>query len=237
MAPAMLCRGSRTVTPTLQIKRRRGRPPRVRPPNEAPIVSHSFSTESRLTSPSKPTSPRKRRKFGSPSPEDPHASVDLAYTGRHDEDADQPVDRHPFLVNGEGHTTNGVRRGSTQRLLDTRFAVGSTEGEKMSEQKDDLDDDFAQQECTDVKSEDLGTPLTGLTSRHSVPSDDTVFVAEGTNGSVVRSKISGEVEGNSPVLGSQGRGDHGAPEGVVALRVVVEEDSDLDAEGEPDDEI
>ena len=227
------------VTPTVSIKRRRGRPPRPRPPDTAPAVSQSLSTESRLTSPSKPTSPRKRRKFDSPSPEDPRASVnlDLAYTERHDEHVDQPVDRHPVVVNGEGHATNGVRRSSTQRLLDIRVAVGSTEGEKVSEQKDDSDDDFAQQECTDVKSEDLGTPLTGLTSRHSVPSDDTVFVAEGANGSVVRSKISGEVEGNSPRLGSQGTGDRGATEDAVGLRVVVEEDSDLDAEGEPDDEI
>lgn len=206
------------LTHTVPIKRRRGRPPRARPPDKAPLVSQSFSVESGLTSPSKPTSPRKRRKLGSPTPEDLRPSMDLVCTERPDERVDQPVDRHPLAVNGEGH----------------RLAAGTTEGDKESEQKDDLDDDIAQQECTDVKSEDLGTPLTGLTSRHSVPSDDTVFVAEGANGSVVRSKISGEGEGNSPLLGSRGRG---AAEDAVGLQVVVEEDSDLDAEGEPDDEI
>lgn len=222
------------VTPTVSIKRRRGRPPRARLPDKALVVSQSFSTESGLTSSSKPTSPRKRRKLDSPSAEDIRASVDLAYTERPDERVDQPVDRRLLTVNGEGHTTNGVRRGSTRRSLDTRPTVGTSEGEKEPEQKDGLEDDIAQQECTDVKSEDLGTPLTGLTSRHSVPSDDTVFVAECANGSVGRSKISGEGERNSPLLGSR---DGGATEDAVGLRVVVEEDSDLDAEGEPDDEI
>lgn len=206
------------VTPTVTAKRRRGRPPRVRPPDKAPLVSQSFSVESGLTSPSKPTSPRKRRKLDSPSPEDLRASMDLACPERPDERVDQPVDRHPLAANGESH----------------RLAVGTTEGE-VSEQKDDLENDIAQQECTDVKSEDLGTPLTGLTSRHSVPSDDTVFVAEVANGSVVRSKISGEGEGNSPLLDLHGTG-RGA-EDAAGLQVVVEEDSDLDAEGEPDDEI
>ena len=214
------------VTPTVPIKRRRGRPPRVRSPDKAPVVPQSFSTESGLTSPPKPTSPWKRRKLDSPTPEDLRPSMDLAYTEGHDGRDDQPVDHHPLVVNGEGHTTNGVCRGSIRRSPDTTsLAVGTTEGEKESEQRD------AQRECADVKSEDLGTPLTGLTSRHSVPSDDTVFVAEGVNGSVVRSKISGEGEGISQ---SRGRG---ATEDAAALQVVVEEDSDLDAEGEPDDEI
>jgi hypothetical protein len=213
------------VTPTLPIKRRRGRPPRIRLPDKAPDVPQSFSTETGLTSPQKPTSPWKRRKLDSPTPEDLHASMDLAYTEGHDGPDDQPVVHHPLVVNGEGHATNGVHRGSPRRSPDTSLPIGTTEGVNESEQRGDI----AQQECTDVKSEDLGTPLTGLTSRHSVPSDDTVFVAEGVNGSVVRSKISGEGEGISQ--------DRGATEDAVALRVVVEEDSDLDAEGEPDDEI
>ena len=214
------------VTPTVPIKRRRGRPPRVRPPDKAPDVPHSFSTESGLTSPPKPTSPRKRRKLDLPTPGDLHASMDLACTEGHDGRDDQPVVRYPLVVNGEGHATNGIHRDSIRRSPDTSLAVGTTEGEGQR-------DDSAQQECTDVKSEDLGTPLTGLTSRHSVPSDDTVFVAEGVNGSVVCSKISGEGEGISEPR------DRGATEDAVALPVqlVVEEDSDLDAEGEPDDEI
>ncbi|KAF8558205.1 hypothetical protein OG21DRAFT_1595586 [Imleria badia] len=199
------------VTPTVPIKRRRGRPPRVRPPDQAPVVPQSFSTESGLTSPRKPTSPRKRRKLDSPSPEDLRTSVDPACTERHDGRDDQPVDRHPLVVNGDGHTTNGVRQGSTRRSPDASPAIGTTEGEKELERKDD----FTQQECTDVKSEDLGTPLTGLTSRHSVPSDDTVFVTEGVNGTVVRSKISGEGEGIS-----QSRGSGAAEDARVVLFVV-----------------
>ena len=214
------------VTPTVLIKRRRGRPPRVRPSDQAPVVSQSFSTDSGLTSPRKPTSPRKRRKLDSPPPEAQRTSVDPAFTERHGGRDDQLVVHHPLAVNvnGESHTTNGVRQGSTRRSPDTGVVIGTKEGEKESERKND----FAQPECADVKSEDLGTPLTGLTSRHSVPSDDTVFVAEGVNGAVVRSKISGEGEGIS-----QSR-SNGATEDA---RVVVEEDSDLDAEGEPDDEI
>ena len=210
------------ATPTVPIKRRRGRPPRVRPPDEVPVVSQSFMTESGPTSPPKSVSPRKRRKVDPLSPEDLRASVDLALAERHDGGNDQPVDCHPLVVNGDGHATNGIHQDSTRRSPDNGLAiVGTTEG-KESERKDD----FAQHECADVKSEDLGTPLTGLTSRHSVPSDDTVFVAEGVNGTVARSKISGEGEGMS-----RGTGDS------VALGVVIEEDSDLDAEGEPDDEI
>lgn len=223
------------LTPTVPIKRRRGRPPRARLPEKD--VPQAFSTESGPTSPSKPTSPRKRRKFDSPSPEDLPASMDPTYSGRHDDRVDQAVDHHPLVINGEDHTTNGVHQSSIQRSLDASLAVGTTEGEKELEKKDVLLDDFTPQECTDVKSEDLGTPLTGLTSRHSVPSDDTVFVAEGVNGSAVRSKISGERDAFSQLLGSGGTGDGGSTEDAVALRVVVEDDSDLDAEGEPDDEI
>lgn len=216
--------------PTTPIKRRRGRPPRARPPDEAPVVSQSFSTESGLTSPLKPTSPRKRRKLDSPSPKDIRPSMDVAYTERRDGRDDQPLDHHPLVINGEGHPTNGIRRASTRRSPDTSPAVGTAEGEKELEQRADI----AQQGCTDVKSEDPGTPLTGLTSRHSVPSDDTVFVAESAICTVVRSKISGEGEG---IPQPQGTGD--GPKDAVAQRVVavVEEDSDLDAEGEPDDEI
>ena len=214
--------------PTTPIKRRRGRPPRARPPDKAPAVSQSFSTESRVTSPPKSTSPRKRRKLESLSPEDMRPSMDLAYTERRDSRDGQPVDHHPLVVNGDGHTTNGIRWASTRRSPDASLAVGTAEGEEELGQREDI----AQQECTDVKSEDLGTPLTGLTSRHSVPSDDTVFVAEGAICAVVRSKISGEGEGISQ---PQGTGD--GTKDAVALQVVVEEDSDLDAEGEPDDEI
>ncbi|KAF8134977.1 hypothetical protein EV363DRAFT_1160142 [Boletus edulis] len=194
------------VTPTVPVKRRRGRPPRTRPPDTAPAFIQSFATEPGLTSPAKSTSPRKRRKLDSPSLEDLRSSTEFAYAERHD---DQPVDRQPLAVNGDGHTPNGVRQGSTRHSPDTTHTTDPTEREKESEPKDDL----AQQECADVKSEDLGTPLTGLTSRHSVPSDDTVFVAEAVDGSVVRSKISGEGEGNPQLR------DTGATEEAIVLGV------------------
>lgn len=217
------------VTPTMPIKRRRGRPPRVRLPDKLSVVSQSFLTESGPTLSPKPPSPRKRRKLDSPSPEDPHTSIDLAYTEGRDGRDRQPAHRVPVVVNGDGHATNGVHRESVRHSPSTVLAVETKGGEKVPERKDD----FTQQESSDVKSEDLGTPLTGLTSRHSVPSDDTVVVTEGVNDTVVRSKISGEGEGGPQ---SQGAGDVGATEDAVALRMVVE-DSDLDAEGEPDDEI
>lgn len=221
-------RGMEDDTFAVPIKRRRGRPPRVRSPEKA---MQAISTESG------PMSPRKRRKLGSPSPEDLPASVDLTYSERHGDRVDQAVDHHPLAANGEGHAKNGVHRDSIQHSLDAGLDVGLAEGEKELEENDVLPDDFASRECTDVKSEDPGTPLTGLTSRHSVPSDDTVCVADGINGAAVRSKISGEGEGISQLPGAGGTGDGGSTEDTVALPVVVEEDSDLDAEGEPDDEI
>lgn len=226
------------ITPNspVPIKRSRGRPPRARLPEKVP-VPQAFPTEPGPTLPSKPASPRKRRKLDSPSPEDLPAPMDPTYRERQDDRVDQVVDHHP-VVSGEAHTTNGVHQGSEQRLLgssDASLAVGTAEGERKLE-KDVPPDDLAPQECTDIKSEDLGTPLTGLTSRHSVPSDDTVFVAEGVH-TAVRSKISEEGEGISQLPGAQGTGDGRSTEDAATLRVEVEDDSDLDAEGEPDDEI
>lgn len=217
------------VIASVPSKRRRGRFPRARSSEKTPVVPQAPSTEYGPALPPKPTSPRKRRKLDSPSPDDRSTSTHT-FREQHDDRADQSVAHHPLTVNGEGHRTNRVHAGAMQGPLDAGLAAGTTEGERGQEVLPDAP------ECADVKSEDVGTPLTGLTSRHSVPSDDTVFVAEGVNNTTARSKISGEGEGEGApqVLGSHGTRDGGSTE---ELRVEVEEDSDLDAEGEPDDEI
>ncbi|KAG9315247.1 hypothetical protein JVU11DRAFT_4381 [Chiua virens] len=189
-----MCTRRKTSLPSSPAKRRRGRPPRSQPP-------HSVPTESGPAPPSRPTSPRKRRKLDSSS-DDLRTTVDPSHTEQRDDQADQAVGHHPLAVNGD-HGMNGVHLTTPRDSLNTSPAIVTAEGERGTEGPLD---DFIPQECTDVKSEDLGTPLTGLTSRHSVPSDDTVFVAEGVNGSAVRSKISGEGEGISPLPGVQSAG-------------------------------
>ncbi|KIJ66686.1 hypothetical protein HYDPIDRAFT_85048 [Hydnomerulius pinastri MD-312] len=195
-------------TPTVPIKRRRGRPPRVRLPDAiaAPTPNlHSGPSPTRPPSPSKPASPRKRRRISSPIPENPHAPPDLPHNAREVERVDPAAQPQPHLVNGQNRTTNGIHRdvGASSRhpsdmpdVDDSAEPPVGTAGEaKEMEHGDRLPDDgLTRQEHSDVKSEDLGTPLTGLTSRHSVPSDDTVFVSDGVNGVGVRSKDSGEVE-------------------------------------------
>ncbi|KAG5653382.1 hypothetical protein H0H81_000769 [Sphagnurus paluster] len=72
----------------------------------------------------------------------------------------------------------------------------------------------AVQASDDVKSEDLGTPLTNLTSRQSPPSDDTVFATVGGDGK------------SAPPIIEVDDGDADA-----------DGEYDEDAEGEPDEEV
>lgn len=92
-----------------------------------------------------------------------------------------------------------------------------------------------------VKSEDADTPLTTITSRHSVPSDDTLFVTEIANG--VGHKDSGDPDiaraTRLPIFQTAEREGTGQdsvhPSGSVGND--IDEYSDMDAEGEPDDEV
>ncbi|KAF9237605.1 hypothetical protein BU15DRAFT_88618 [Melanogaster broomeanus] len=197
-------------TPTIPIKRRRGRPPKIRPPDIAPSLpapAPPLQTEPEMSSPSKSASPRKRRRVTSHSPEDPHTATDLAGGARLEERVD-PLANHPQLVNGQSHMTNRLQGTGASSPLPSVMSVSATspvlpdgtagEQGELQHRNRLLEDDLTRPDNSDVKSEDLGTPPTGLTSRHSVPSDDTVVVSDAVNGIVVRSKISGEVEGREP---------------------------------------
>ena len=88
-----------------------------------------------------------------------------------------------------------------------------------------------------VKSEDADTPLTSITSRHSVPSDDTLFVAENANG--VGRKDPGDSD-ITRAMDPENTERKGAQNSVHLSGCAVDDIdqySDMDAEGEPDDEI
>jgi len=83
----------------------------------------------------------------------------------------------------------------------------------------------------DVKSEVATTPLTALTSRHSVPSDDTVIAMETVNSERPRN---GELDSKA-VERTEDKDSGGAM--VLADEVADEDanaDEDLDAEGDAD---
>jgi len=77
-------------------------------------------------------------------------------------------------------------------------------------------------DVVDVKSEAATTPLTALTSRHSVPSDDTVIVAEAINGKQP------ENPGNADPVGETLERAEGE------AMVLTDEDADADAEADDD---
>jgi hypothetical protein len=69
----------------------------------------------------------------------------------------------------------------------------------------------------DMKSEDLGTPLTSLTSRQSLPSDDTIFAVDSAAQSInLNGKHGNDTEGHVVTSG---------------VGEIIDE-CDLDAEGE-----
>ncbi|KAF9223489.1 hypothetical protein BS17DRAFT_767339 [Gyrodon lividus] len=218
--------------PAVPTKRRRGRPPRARPPDVVPVPSLALQTGMSL--PPKSTSPRKRRRVNSPIPDDSRPPTNLVDDARH-EHVDPPANQQ--LVNEPGHTTNGLRQGLSASLqlpsaiVSEDWAglpVGTAGEEKESDHRDRLlDDDLPPQRHPDVKSEDLGTPLTGLTSRHSVPSDDTVFVSDGLSSAVIHSKVLEEVEHiiTSPSSPGRHRVDGDIAWGGTARTGVVQFDS------------
>ncbi|PPQ98341.1 hypothetical protein CVT26_013597 [Gymnopilus dilepis] len=131
-----------------------------------------IQTENRRPAPiSRTSSARKRRRIeSSPEPEespvpDP-AAVEVNGAGESpmavDVEAEAP---EPPKVNG--NHTNGHLEAET-RPLEVQTPPEAAE-------------EVVGKHEADVKSEDQGTPLTSLTSRQSVPSDDTVCIAEAPN--------------------------------------------------------
>jgi hypothetical protein len=79
----------------------------------------------------------------------------------------------------------------------------------------------------DMKSEDLGTPLTSLTSRQSLPSDDTIFAADATTPPV-------NLNGKDP--NGNGTEGHGVTSEVAEMIDGNDDECDIDAEGECDED-
>ncbi|KAG2341338.1 hypothetical protein BDR05DRAFT_936380 [Suillus weaverae] len=170
-------------SPDIPAKRRRGRA-RIKPPDDA---SSAVSESGRMTaspSPSRPLTRVKRRRIESPESETPSERV---------EDLAEPVDGpthsnsyvNPVSEEDVPHHSSGssgpVNNGAQSLRVETTSSMSELDTRSSLAQSQPPDDE--------IKSEEADTPLTGITSRHSVPSDDTLFVVETANG--VGSKDSG----------------------------------------------
>lgn len=153
-------------------------------------------------------SPRKRQRLADSSPE-PQPSRTSS------------PEHEPIVENGMAPNGAGSRLSSSHSPTKVNGAVEtSVSAEPASTTAEVVDA---------MKYEDFGTPLTGLTgltSRHSVPSDDTVAADGHVNG-----------KDDIPAAGVNGAPGHD-PEKGIGADVDDDEDPDaegeLDAEGEPD---
>lgn len=228
-------------SPDIPAKRRRGRA-RIKPPDDA---SSAVSESGRMTaspSPSRPLTRVKRRRIESPESETPSERVE-----DHAEPPDGPTHSnghlHPVSEVGQeedvSHHSSGssgsVNNGAQSLRVETTSSMSELDTRSSLAQSQPPDDE--------IKSEEADTPLTGITSQHSVPSDDTLFVVEIANG--VESKDSGGTDiiraVHSPTSHTTGResaGQDSVPScSAPALSNDLDQYSDLDAEGEPDDEV
>jgi len=223
--------GAVILTPA---KRRRGRP-RIKSKGDGLSALSERTTTS--PSPSRPGTRVKRRRIETPE----------SAPSQHAEPPDAPVhsdDKHP--------SPNGVHQKEDENISypscvpsgfvdDGAPSLRLETTSPMSEL--DTRSSLAQSQPpeNEIKSEDADTPLTGITSRHSVPSDDTLFVAEIANG--VGRKDSGDSgmarATHSPI--SQTTERESASQDLVhpigSAMNDLDQYSDMDAEGEPDDEV
>ncbi|KAH7925486.1 hypothetical protein BV22DRAFT_1011093 [Leucogyrophana mollusca] len=171
------------ITPSVPVKRRRGRPPRPKPPEVAPPIEPSLldlTKEAPSRSGSKSYSPRKRRRVGTPE------------GGAHDvvhdtTDTPQEPPLEPNEPDGLMHPQNGHSMAPNESLKTPADGVASAPprtNHRSTEVESSLGVNHHRADYDDVKSEDASTPLTGLTSRHSVPSDATTCVVNGTSDGV-----------------------------------------------------
>ncbi|KAG1747116.1 uncharacterized protein EDB91DRAFT_1334870 [Suillus paluster] len=229
-------------SPDIPAKRRRGRA-WIKPPDDAlSAVSESGRMTASL-SPSRPLTRVKRRRIETPEseasserledhaepPDGPtHSNGRITPTNGVDEKEDVQVSHHSpgssGPINNGAHSLR-VETTSSMSELDTRSSPA------RSQPPDD-----------EIKSEEADTPLTGITSRHSVPSDDTLFVVETTSGVGSKDSAGSDIirAAHSPISQTTGResaGQDSVPSGSAAgLSNDLDQYSDLDAEGEPDDE-
>ncbi|KAG2058506.1 hypothetical protein BDR06DRAFT_1018300 [Suillus hirtellus] len=174
-------------SPDILAKRRRGRA-RIKPPDDA---LSAVSESGRMTvspSPSRPPTRVKRRRIESPVSETPSERVEGPA-----EPPDGPTHSNghinPVSEIGQEEDVSHHSSGSSGSVNNGAQSPRVETTSSMSEL--DTRSSLAQSQPPDpeIKSEEADTPLTGITSRHSVPSDDTLFVVETANG--VGSKDSG----------------------------------------------
>ncbi|KAG1734123.1 hypothetical protein EDB19DRAFT_1728323 [Suillus lakei] len=230
-------------SPDIPAKRRRGRA-RIKPPDDA---SSAVSESGRMTvspspSPSRPLTRVKRRRIESPESETPSEHVE-----DHAEPPDGPIHSNGYITPvSEVRQEEDVSHHSSGSSGSVNNGIQSLRVETTSSMSElDTRSSLAQSQPPDgeIKSEEADTPLTGITSQHSVPSDDTLFVVETADG--VGSKNSGGPDiiraAHSPTSQTTGResaGQDSVPScSAPALSNDLDQYSDLDAEGEPDDEV
>lgn len=228
-------------SPDIPAKRRRGRA-RIKPPDDA---LSAVSESGRMTvspSPSRPLTRVKRRRIESPVSETPSERVEgpaeppdgPTHSNGHINPVSE-VGQEEDVSHHSSGSSGSVNNGAQSPRVETTSSMSELDTRSSLAQSQPPD--------PEIKSEEADTPLTGITSRHSVPSDDTLFVVETANG--VGSKDSGgsDIIGavHSPTSQTTWRESAGQDSVPICSAPTLSNDldqySDLDAEGEPDDEV
>lgn len=229
------------ASPSIPAKRRRGRPCK-KPQGVASSVMSESGRTTTSPSPSRPPTRVKRRRI-----ETPESEALSEHLEDHAEPPDSPVhsdSKHPLngLYQKENASPSSCIPSSSGSINNGAYSLHPETISSMSELDTRSSLAESQPSENEIKSEDADTPLTGITSRHSVPSDDTLVVAEIANGVLVH-KDSGDSSiiraTHSPISHTTERESVGQssvhPGGSVAND--LDQYSDMDAEGEPDDEV
>jgi len=222
-------------------KRLRARPTRTRRPTSPPSVLGHTPTPPNPPSPplhpsSPPVPPWKRRRVdippcsGSPPLSEPPgemADEQYVHLPVHCQNFDPP------LINGQACQSNGVHRHPNP--LEQCAALDEKDARQFHSivvlRENPYPDDPNGLRHPDVKPEDVSTPLTGSIS---APSDNTVVVASETDGLALHGKASIGVR--RPVILPYSLDQHHPIRHAVGVDPLDAHDSDLDAEGDTDDE-
>lgn len=224
-------------SPDIPAKRQRGRA-RIKPPDDASSVISESGRMTASPSPSRPPTRVKRRRIESPESETPSERVedhaespdDLTHSNGHINPVSE-VGREEHVSHHSSGSSGSVNNVAQSSRVETTSSMSELDTRSSLAQSQPPDDE--------IKSEEADTPLTGITSRHSVPSDDTLFVVETANGA--GSKDSGGTDiirvVHSPTSQTVAGQDAVPRCFIPALSTDLDQYSDLDAEGEPDDEV
>ncbi|KAG2035926.1 hypothetical protein BDR03DRAFT_934707 [Suillus americanus] len=218
-------------SPDIPAKRRRGRA-RIKPPDDA---LSAVSESGRMTvspSPSRPLTRVKRRRIESPESETPSEHVeDHAEPGgpTHSNGHINPVSEVGQEEDVSHHSSGSygsVNNGAQSLRVETTSSMSELDTRSSLAQSQPPDDE--------IKSEEADTPLTGITSRHSVPKTANGIGTKDSGGSDIIRAVHSPT---SQTTGRESAGQDSVPScSAPALSTDLDQYSDLDAEGEPDDE-